>query len=504
MATANVSSPEHLGALDWTYLAEGRTSVVFGCKQQGIVLRLRKERSISDSKIYNKDSIYDLQEQATYINEILLSLFEGDKYLLTPRIVDISPELLNSLGDKLNESRPDQRVLNLERPSCFGFVMPHLGYLPQTDALDHQTYKKPTIAVEIKPKWGFLSSSPTIKPHHLVKMTTCRYCMHQYVKLKNGKVSKLSSYCPLDLFSKSSCRVRKALDALFLNPQNNLRVFVDGELAYTGLAVKGRTSSLSDFEHSVQERLHLFLPGGTKTNKSVSFTDAIINILTEILINDSWNSRDPDKNSACAASSTEVCDARKLTKSSQCDNKSCRSVGTLGLLNKMVTLQQLGGMDIEDIYGLYRKKRDDKSFSALLVQLHTFSSPVWRRFVNNTKPVSQANKDNQVKDSSCMKGALEQITEENFESISQIQNFLVASTIKDCSIMITFKECSVTQRGSELPVVYDSITERSYSYQMKLVDLDPRPHNIIPHYFELDHSIVRNYIMETKGKNCCP
>ncbi|KAH8279424.1 hypothetical protein KR026_009536 [Drosophila bipectinata] len=60
----------------------------------------------------------------------------------------------------------------------------------------------------------------------------CRYCNMQLLKLHNGKIKRLGHYCPLELFSGYPSRMLSALDALLACPQNNLRVFRDGNLIY--------------------------------------------------------------------------------------------------------------------------------------------------------------------------------------------------------------------------------------------------------------------------------
>ena len=43
-----------------------------------------------------------------------------------------------------------------------------------------------------------------------------------------GKIDSISDYDPLDLFSSDAGRMLKAIRALFANPQNNIRLFLDG------------------------------------------------------------------------------------------------------------------------------------------------------------------------------------------------------------------------------------------------------------------------------------
>eukprot|EP00736_Rhodelphis_marinus_P011681 Rmarinus@m.24249 len=97
---------------------------------------------------------------------------------------------------------------------------------------------KCSISVEIKPKCGFLpckrlsgviSNRPVYTDvRHPVKSRVCRYCMFQPLKLHEGDVSHMSSYCPLDLFSLDRTRMRRAVTALSMTPYNNLRAFHDG------------------------------------------------------------------------------------------------------------------------------------------------------------------------------------------------------------------------------------------------------------------------------------
>ena len=53
--------------------------------------------------------------------------------------------------------------------------------------------------------------------------------MHQKLKESQSKISAVSRYCPTDLFSGDADCLNFALDALLENPQNNCKIFVDGE-----------------------------------------------------------------------------------------------------------------------------------------------------------------------------------------------------------------------------------------------------------------------------------
>ena len=88
--------------------------------------------------------------------------------------------------------------------------------------------------------------------------------MHQHLKLKEGVIKGISDYCPLDLFSGDLTRIHKALYSLLHSPQNNLKVYIDGDLCFTGLLVSLRVVRFSLLEGgkssdcSFEDVRHLF------------------------------------------------------------------------------------------------------------------------------------------------------------------------------------------------------------------------------------------------------
>lgn len=79
--------------------------------------------------------------------------------------------------------------------------------------------------------------------------------MHQALKLHQGKISEISAYDPLDLFSGSNDRVHKAIKGLFKTPQNNFRVFLNGSLILGGLGGNADATSCEvgeTFENALQ------------------------------------------------------------------------------------------------------------------------------------------------------------------------------------------------------------------------------------------------------------
>lgn len=102
----------------------------------------------------------------------------------------------------------------------------------------------PVFAVELKPKCGFLPQAAAVEPRS-VKRHSSRFQLHQRLKLAHGRVTQLSHYCPLQLFSGDPDRVAGSLRGLLATPQNNFAVSRDGELVFGGAG--GRTMVRANF-----------------------------------------------------------------------------------------------------------------------------------------------------------------------------------------------------------------------------------------------------------------
>jgi Inositol-pentakisphosphate 2-kinase len=140
-----------------------------------------------------------LQLDAAFVDSINSSLLSTTQH---PNPSSSPSQIASSSSSSTSTSRSPGRVEILDSNTRFGVVLPD--------------YSHRALCVEIKPKWLFVDK----------RRRRCRYCMHQKLK------KRCSDYCPLDLCSADVARVRRALDALVRSPQNNFRVYCDGELIY--------------------------------------------------------------------------------------------------------------------------------------------------------------------------------------------------------------------------------------------------------------------------------
>ena len=135
---------------------------------------------------------------------------------VTTEALEIFESLMRSDEEFLREGRKDGRVVSF---------MEGYGRLSRVDAKASEGGRD-TFVIELKPKSGISLTSRD-------GTVTSRFALHQRLKVAKGERDAESAYNPLDLFSGDVERIRKAVDALFACPQNNLRIFANSYVLFS-------------------------------------------------------------------------------------------------------------------------------------------------------------------------------------------------------------------------------------------------------------------------------
>jgi inositol-pentakisphosphate 2-kinase len=233
---------------NWVYRGEGNCNVVISLPKERKILRIRKIKKTTSLLGWLLNWITDilywycgngLDEELrdlTFYKKIIRPLI-GSNFVCDAEQVFLSKKQIKILEDELAHQRPDYRKaksLQYGRAALFD----DYAFLP--DEFYPFLLSNNTFAVEIKPKQGWVPFSEK----HFPK---CTFCMNQYVKLEKGQTKSLTSYCPSDLFSGEPTKMINALQGLIQNPQNNLKIFKNGQLCY------GESSESEPFENFVAE-----------------------------------------------------------------------------------------------------------------------------------------------------------------------------------------------------------------------------------------------------------
>eukprot|EP01029_Cantina_marsupialis_P001936 TRINITY_DN11759_c0_g1_i1.p1 TRINITY_DN11759_c0_g1~~TRINITY_DN11759_c0_g1_i1.p1 ORF type:complete len:419 (-),score=101.73 TRINITY_DN11759_c0_g1_i1:142-1398(-) len=399
--------------LDWEYLAEGQMNVIFkyigGDKSLfGCILRVRKatmgfEGDLDDSYV---------EHTWNYVKEMVEPLF-GPSLMHCGIPVTVEREVLEGLQHVLDttEERPTARR------DC-GLHLDHPMLVLMKDC--SRTSSESGIAVELKPKWGMVPSKlATVNP---IKRSVCRFCMHQQLKLAQGKIESLSHYCPMRLFSDDEFKIQNAINSLLENPQNNIRVLQHGQILFDNQAVKKET--------------------GSKTGKEVA--DCSIPFEVEVPASDEF--------------------VHVLQ----------RGLSACKILEKIRSAQLLDCWDVEGVIRVFNVLKEDGGLPEGLCHWGNIDAPEF----DGACPEDVSVLSNEVK-------------------IATLNRFLLSATLKDCSVMITINPVIDESRpcmDSGVWRVTSDISGKLYDVKATIIDMDPKPYEKIPYYFNLDQKIVNKYV----------
>ncbi|KAG5682857.1 hypothetical protein PVAND_012178 [Polypedilum vanderplanki] len=255
-----------------SYRDEGNMNIVVSLNTQGndekYVIRFKKISSDVDEKQQNfNDHKHELMS-FIHFEELLQKYF--DHFTVVPKIAFVDVDI-SALNEFLMRDRPVVRRTKVIGHN-YGLLYRDVAFLPKEIYIGKQINGEfkdsPTICIEIKVKQGYVMTNDDQCAQK------CRYCYFQYLKLKNAKITQISSYCPIDLFSGNAERMNRAIKGLFDNPQNNLKMFQDGKMVY---------NEYSPDKHSLKRIMKSLFPDVKSVDKQEIL---MINLIRKILTKD--------------------------------------------------------------------------------------------------------------------------------------------------------------------------------------------------------------------------
>ncbi|XP_059800611.1 inositol-pentakisphosphate 2-kinase isoform X3 [Hypanus sabinus] len=463
---------------EWKYHGEGNRSLVVSHVQHCQVLRFLKfPIELPQPNKALEEVPHRLNNIVEFSKHVMKPLL-GDNFVQPGEVIQLPLDFVRQLALKIQQERPGSRCNKvMDVFSGYTLCLPDLTKF-QTS---HHIEKRPPLCIEIKPKCGFIPFSSHITKE--IKRRVCRYCMHQHLKVANGKWKKMSKYCPLDLFSGNKQRMCIALKSLLQEPQNNLKIFKNGELIF---GCKDDQDCLMDLNELANHLKAYFFP----TNGVVNGPQCIRTVITELiqvitmalLSTPADSCRTGDMKRTRISEEMSQCEASQFRRDVLRNN--IHSVENSGLpngsvLSQILQVQMLDMMDIDGIYPLYlRVQQHLEEFPKDRSRLH-LDGPYDESFYESLSDFSQ---DDETVDYAARK----------------IHQYRVATTAKDCSIMIALSPCLLEERPEPSSIIRTSRT--SFAYSISILDLDPKPYENIAHQYKLDGKIINYYLQNTRTK----
>eukprot|EP00123_Amoebidium_parasiticum_P012249 comp21221_c0_seq1/m.28866 comp21221_c0_seq1/g.28866 ORF comp21221_c0_seq1/g.28866 comp21221_c0_seq1/m.28866 type:complete len:480 (-) comp21221_c0_seq1:755-2194(-) len=461
-----VWSKDDLSVECWVYRDEGGANIILGYtgdnpELKGQVLRLRK-RFIAPTAHHPKPA-YMETDIHDFVKRVVFPLFDG-RFLAPGILVTTPATFLEALNAQIAPHRPPHRVaMEIDVDISVGLLLPDLTsspsyWLPVDEDL-------PKVCVEIKPKWGYLPQSPFIDPQHApTKATTCRFCMHQHLKLEKGQQKEVSRYCPLDLYSGDRIRMLKALGDLLWTPQNNLKVYRNNTsvLMHTKDPNVDPASRIADLSTALQD----VLPATNPSEMPITTVHA----------------EDPLLGTPSAAG--VLCEV--LADILLADNP----------MPHIRAVQQLDQLDVECIHTLYERLLQIDS--AYPIDGQWFRDEWVNAAPDTVKQILEGKSAPPPTD-------LSSVSEE--EMCRLVRQFLIATAAKDCSIMITLQQLPASKTedlssGRHRHTVYNKASGHYYQFSVNIIDTDPKYFVNIPKYLKDDRKIVEAFIASGSTRKC--
>ncbi|XP_076448400.1 inositol-pentakisphosphate 2-kinase-like [Babylonia areolata] len=451
--------------MDWQYRGEGNCSLVVADSVKRKVYRLIKrhytkkfglfmETGNSEGKVQAIHS--DLQQIISYTRWVMQPLL-SPSYVVIPKLITVDEQFVASVVKQVSSQRPARRLKKtgdrVDEESLSALVLPDFCFVSDSKSVRNDSCPPVTISIEIKPKKAFISSDYSDEISE--SSGVCKFCMHQHLKCQSGQWPETSNYCPLDLFSGNQERMKHALQSLIKTPQNNFKLWRDGENVYSS----ERREDLEDILHE------WFNNPSVKKNRAVNlFLDMVIEILLMSVSPD-----DHQPHSDLTRSPTlQRCQSSSFMYTKH-GHSACQWLPEGCVLERVYAAQLLDDMDVMGVYPMY-----------LHLMTHLNNQPsLWSQWgFDGHFP------HNWLLDSA----AFHALDPTSLDwKVQTVKRFLVSKTLQDCSIMVavrplTNREVEQTggSRGGNNVLQFGG---RWHKVSVALVDLDPKPLDKIPTYF---------------------
>ncbi|NWT13511.1 IPPK kinase, partial [Vireo altiloquus] len=466
---------EKMDENEWKYHGEGNQSLVVSHCQRCVVLRFLK--SSPNQNKTPEEILHHLQNIVDFGKHVMKQFF-GENYVHHGEIIQLPLDFVRQLCLKIQPERPECRCdKDMDTLSGYAMCLPNLTRLQTLRFAE----PRPILCIEIKPKCGFIPFSSHVSQE--IKHKVCRYCMHQHLKVANGKWKRPSKYCPLDLFSGNKQRMHFALKSLLQEAQNNLKIFKNGELIY---GCKDDQDSVSDWNELARHLKPFFFPSNglvSGPHCTRTIVKELIHVITMALLSSTDTCRAGDMKTVPISQGRSYCEASAFNKELVRNGKHKLESSGLPrgcLLYKTLQAQMLDMLDIEGLYPLYSR-----------VEQYLEEFPEERSTLQIDGPYNEAFYekllDLSLEDDGTVAFAL-----------TKVQQYRIAMTAKDCSIMIALSPCLQDECSEHRPVVLTS--KSRFTFSVSVLDLDLKPYESIPHQYKLDGEIVNYYLKNVQAK----
>ncbi|XP_057319303.1 inositol-pentakisphosphate 2-kinase [Microplitis mediator] len=447
------------------YRGEGNANLVISLPAARSVLRFRKIKSPDELPADGGRSRVEFEYK--FYKEIITKYLGN--FVKEPKIIKYHPRDIPHWNKRIEPHRSGHR----RHKSLFeeyGTILPDYTLLP-LELEGKIRGEKPTFCVEIKPKQGFV---PEADRH----VQRCPYCVNQFYKLAKKTISRRSGYCPCDLFSGDTSRVKRAIDALVETPQNNFIVFKNGQRVWA-----------EGYERMELERLLAEWFSNGSSHDIQRLYEDLSHLLSEALLREFPVGKDDDDDDGPTSLLDPIKQVQAIPvlveQQHQLDretiNKAAINFNLLNeacdfprgnlpqgsVLNRIYRMQQLHCISSDIVYAIY------SMYSSIVDEQMVY-------FPSTNDTAKQSFSSTSTSERICNDKTLNKTT------IALLRNYLLFSIARDCSILLSFREIDL-ESANNIPsehVIKFSQQQRYFSFSIGITDVDPKNLNRIEKHRE--------------------
>ncbi|XP_050440353.1 inositol-pentakisphosphate 2-kinase-like isoform X1 [Adelges cooleyi] len=409
----------------WYYKGEGNVNLVLSIPDDCVVLRIIKIQH-DEINIPIIEAERELLLQTNFY-QVVSSVFFHNQYVNVPELMLIENISIREINESVKHFRPKNRLHKIAGSKLVTVYPDYTLLLPKNAAVDKNYIVGSIYCAEIKPKQGWINEFERIG-------SKCVYCMNQYLKISQGSIDAISSYCPMDLFSGELMRMEKAVQSLLQTPQNNLKLFKDGEpiaVNKFGSIINIAFKNNNDFCTLIVLALVKELKNNVKHRYTIVTQPEDLNKLPTTVVEKSINNITfPGKS---------------------CNLSSINFLPQNCVLSYILSMQKLQSTSFSSIFTEYKQKLKELSDYYYIERL------------------------------------LSSITTCDKLCLDSFESYLIATTARDCSIYVTFCKVNPLMEDNEYVI---NINDEFYLINVRVGDLDPKPLSCIQKHYKRNVNVL--------------
>lgn len=272
---------------EWDYIGEGKVHVAICNAQRGSIY-FGYALLVCKGNATIPCVAQRMKFATNVMNMLITNKYVSDKYLG----MELSLQFVEDVFRRIQPQRPAKRVAKGSSLLTTATLIRNFGVIYRTIPCSLPV-RKDTLVVELKVKGGDIGWAPFITADRSIKLHHSRFKLMQLYKtavmasattgtssVDWGILCGFSEYEPRELCSRDPERVCKSLSLLVGNPQNNLRVSLNGAHVYgwnlNSLDHLHTTLSISEFGQNGGREPTPQLPGPAAVGRMLRVVSAVL------------------------------------------------------------------------------------------------------------------------------------------------------------------------------------------------------------------------------------